>query len=358
MDKPFPFLKVEGTHFEIGQQIGSTFQSQIKKFIKIIIGTMPIAEAKKRAAVYLPSLSKHCPHLLEEVKGVADGAGITLEEALIPNLRSAIEYAGGCTAYVIDRKHTANGELLIGQNQDLPASMQDVGVVLHIAAKGEREILMWTFAGLLAYHGINDAGLGFFCNALPQPPKSSPFSAKNILPGYLPKRLMFENEDIDGVLNLFDNLKLFTTPIGVVNYVMCDKKRIASVELSENDYAVLNDSGKGFIAHTNHYLADKFNYLNQYKLPGLAMAPHEEDSMPRLARFNKLFEQQSKLLDLEDIKSIMSDHDNYPSSICRHLPETGDCVTVASIIAEPEKGRMHLCPGNPCENTFYTYEMK
>lgn len=355
MDKPFPFLKAVGTHYEIGQQIGSAFDYLIKKFINIIIGSLPLEKAKSRASLFIPSIKKHCPHIMEEIRGMADGAGISLEEALIPNLRSGIDLVGGCSAYVIGKKATAEGKVLIGQNQDLFPQMQEIGVVLHLAPEGENQILMWTFAGLLGYHGMNDAGLAFFCNSLPQPPQSSRCLPEEMQPGYLTKRLMLENQSIDRVLNLFDKLNPYISPFGPANYVMCDRHRIVDIELGAGGYAVINDQEKGYIAHTNHYISDKFAYLNKYTLPSLAL--HEVDSIPRLKWLNKLFEDQTELLNLENLKTILRDHYNYPLSICRHSSENGDCVTVVSIIAEPERKRMHLCPGNPCEGTYYTYEM-
>jgi len=361
MSKPFPFLKAVGTHYEIGQQIGVAFDYLIKKYINIIIGSLSLSlkTTKSRVSLFIPSIKKHCPHLMEEIRGMADGAGISLEEALIPNIRSGInlDFVGGCSAYVIGKKVTADGKVLIGQNQDLPPQMQELGVVLHLAPEGENQILMWTFAGLLGYHGINDAGLAFFANSLPQPPQYTPYLPEEIQPGYLTKRLMLENQSIDGVLNLFDKFNPYPSPFGPANYVMCDRHRIVDIELGAGEYALINDQGKGYIAHTNHYISDKLAYLNRYTLPSLPRTPHEVDSIPRLKRFNKLLEDQTELLNLENLKIILRDHYNYPRSICRHSSENGNCVTVVSIIAEPERKRMHLCPGNPCEGTYYTYEM-
>jgi hypothetical protein len=64
------------------------------------------------------------------------------------------------------------------------------------------------------------------------------------------------------------------------------------------------------------------------------------------------------------MQEILADHDGHPVSICRHphaghgdniLPASGR--TVAAMVAEPNRGRFHLCCGNPCEQPFLEYRL-
>ena len=59
---------------------------------------------------------------------------------------------------------------------------------------------------------------------------------------------------------------------------------------------------------------------------------------------------------------MLSDHEGRPTGICRHphdgpddpvLPASGR--TVASLIAEPDRGTLHVARGNPCETKYATY---
>ena len=69
-------------------------------------------------------------------------------------------------------------------------------------------------------------------------------------------------------------------------------------------------------------------------------------------------------VNVERIKRYLSDHSNGAASICRH-PQTDDLEsgfetagrTVASMIAEPAKIRMHVALGNPCASEYVTYAM-
>ena len=38
--------------------------------------------------------------------------------------------------------------------------------VLHLQPMGKPEVLIWTFGGMLGYHGMNSAGVAHFANAL------------------------------------------------------------------------------------------------------------------------------------------------------------------------------------------------
>jgi isopenicillin-N N-acyltransferase-like protein len=63
---------------------------------------------------------------------------------------------------------------------------------------------------------------------------------------------------------------------------------------------------------------------------------------------------------IDDARAILSDHDGFPTSICRHPnddPATGWQRSVISIILEPGERRMHVSNGNPCENEYDTYLM-
>ena len=74
--------------------------------------------------------------------------------------------AEGCTTYVIGRRGTANGEILIGQNSDMGQQNIELGYILHLKPKNKPQVLIWTFGGMIGYHGMNSAGVAIFENAL------------------------------------------------------------------------------------------------------------------------------------------------------------------------------------------------
>jgi isopenicillin-N N-acyltransferase-like protein len=278
---------------------------------------------------------------VEEIRGLAEGAGIPFAEALLVNIRGEIGHAPreGCTTYVIGRQGTSGHEILAGQNSDMTADIPPLGYMLHLKPRNKPEVLMWTFGGMIGYHGMNSAGVAHFANALGGGP-----AGRFGMPHYPVKRLMLECTSLDQVQHLLATVRLASNG----NYVLCDGAgRLADVEATTAGPEILNDRGAGFLAHTNHFVC------RRYALPE-NFAQSWQDSFPRLDRINSLIRAGFGSLSAEDLKRFLTDHSGQPTSICRH---DGDSQTVASLIAEPALGRMQVAVGHPCRHRYVTYAM-
>src|ERR1041384_5453077 len=119
----YPLYKARGTHRELGRQHGEQASRQIKAHIEMMRARPKLTDEqfKRRVARFQPMFERYCPHLLEEMRGLAEGAGVTLEEAMACSIRGELSGARvdeGCTAYAIGRKGTVGGEVIAGQNAD------------------------------------------------------------------------------------------------------------------------------------------------------------------------------------------------------------------------------------------------
>ena len=85
---------------------------------------------------FLPMIEKLSLAFVEEVRGLADGAAISFEEAVLCQARAeaARVHEGGCTAFALTGSSTADGLPLAGQNQDLETEYADVAIFLHVKA--------------------------------------------------------------------------------------------------------------------------------------------------------------------------------------------------------------------------------
>ena len=350
----YPFFVAQGDHRDLGRQHGEQAAEQIQGHLEFMARTMEFSrrQLQQRALQFKPLFEQHCPHLLIEMEGLAEGAKISLAEALAVNIRGVLKFTEheSCTAYVIGRSGTASGEILAGQNSDmfLPEIME-FGYVLHLKPIDKPEILNWTFGGMIGYHGINSAGLGHFANNIGGGPKPQ-FG----MPHYPLKRLMHECTRIQDVVQLMEK-----TPVAVNgNYVLCDGNgELLDIESTTRGPKRIEEDGAGYLAHTNHYLCD------EYATP----ANHDQcadHSFARLKRMNAMIQEKLGSITVKDVQGFLADHMNYPTSICRHQKtiQVEDGVkttakTVAAIVAEPAQRRMHVAMGNPCENRFVTYSM-
>jgi isopenicillin-N N-acyltransferase-like protein len=338
----FPLYKARGTPRQVGRQHGEQAARQIKAHLEMMRGRRSEEQFRRQVAQFQPIFDRHCPHILEEIRGLAEGASISLEEALACSVRGELRSApaAGCTTYVIGRSGAAGGQIISGQNSDMGHQNIAIGYVLHLQPQGKPEIIMWTFGGMLGYHGMNSAGVAHFENALGGGP-SNRFG----IPHYPVERMMLECDRLERAIYLLRTMPLASN----ANYVLCDGEgHIADVEATTAEAEVLPDRGAGYFAHTNHFLCSKYALPENYKR-SLA------DSFPRQERIDALIKAHYGSIKVDDIKQFLSDHSGYPTSICRH--GGGGMQTVASMIAEPARRCMHVALGNPCEHKYVTYSM-
>lgn len=349
----FPLYRASGVPRALGRLHGEQAQQKIRAFLAYLDRTLqlPRTTLQSRALRFLPLFERHCPHLIEEIRGLAEGAGIEFSEALALQIRGELGQAadGACTTYAVGPRGTADGSILIGQTSDTPAEIEEFAYVLHLAPQSGPELLMWTFGGMIGYHGLNSAGLAQFANSLGGGP-----AWKFALPHYPLKRLFLECSTLEAAVRVLEQVPVCSSG----NYMACGGGTIVDIELTCDGPQFIHDSGAGYLAHSNHFLCGPCACRENFdrSLP---------DSFPRQTRMQQLIADDFGKLTVTHLQRILSDHDGYPVSICRHphaghgdtiLPAHGR--TVAALIAEPAAGRLHVARGNPCQNPFVTYSLQ
>ena len=379
----YTLFDASGSSRELGRQHGEQCQEPIRGYLEFLRQSLalPAEQLSQRAMAFEPLFQKHCPELLEEVRGLAEGAGLPFAAALALQLRGELGAAlpqkgdsplrkqpgwaersgegdsplfgatpdGACTTFVLGPSATADGQVLIGQTSDTPAEIEQYAYGLRLKPEGRPAILMWTFGGMLGYHGLNAHGIAHFANALGGGPKWN-FALSH----YPLKRLLLEQRSLADVLDLMRRVPVCSNG----NYVLCDGTgRIVDVELTSEGPFVLKPPAEGFLAHSNHYLC-------QAHACDANFARSLPDSFPRLDRVRELIREKLGRITLADMQAVLSDHAGHPTSICRHphsglddpvLPASGK--TVAAIVAQPQSGRMTIAKGNPCENPFVEWTL-
>ncbi|HUQ92394.1 MAG TPA: C45 family peptidase [Bryobacteraceae bacterium] len=338
----YPLFRARGSHRELGRQHGEQAASRIQQHLDLMCGRHKItrAELQRRSLLFQPMFERHCPHLLEEMRGLAEGSRVQLADAMACNIRGLPERGvEGCTAYAVSRNGTADRAILAGQNSDMDNNIPPLAYVLHLQPKDKPEVLIWTFGGMIGYHGMNSAGVAHFANALGGGP-----AGKFAMPHYPVKRMMLECTSLDQAVALLRTVPLNSNG----NYVLCDGAgRILDVEATTAGPEIVTDNGAGFVAHTNHFLCPRYARKENF-------AQSWQDSFPRLDKMNDLIRSRYGALTLADMQSFLRDHSGKPAGICRH---DGESRTVASLIAEPARRRLHVAALNPCQSQYVTYSM-
>jgi hypothetical protein len=124
---------------------------------------------------FVTSLCSSMPDLLEEIRGIAEGAAISfdivaaynfMDEQWWYDLRDGAGSEPGCSVIAIVGATNAAYPTILAQNMDLPSFMDGSQLVLRIRAPGQPEQLVLTSAGLIGLTGVNWAGVGVCVNTL------------------------------------------------------------------------------------------------------------------------------------------------------------------------------------------------
>ena len=216
---------------------------------------------------------------------------------------------------------------------------------------GKPTIFMVTEAGIIGKTGFNSAGICLYLNAL----------STNQAPAGLPLHMAMR-----GILDcetLAEAIKEATRmPLGCCANFMIGHRNgeCIDLEIENEDFDVLYPEN-GIMVHTNHFLSQRLPLAprkdtTKYKLP---------DSFVRLGRADKLIRRAAKEqgnLTEKNIMAVLSDHVEYPCSICRHDDPKVDpglsLGTVFSMVANLTTGEIYFCKGNPCDCEYEKYQIE
>ncbi len=336
----FPVVEVSGSAFAMGEQHGRQAAALIGRYLDWIdrLTGKPRAMLRENAMRFGAVIEAFSPRYMEEVRGLAAGAGIPLADAMLCQTRAeaAQQWDGGCTALAVTRSGTVDGQSIAGQNQDLESEYAAVGIVLKLRPNdGRPRAVQFTFAGQLGYAGINEYGVCNFVNALYN------FRWQPGLPSYPVRRALLEQRSVDDCVELLRRIRSCTA----YNLVLADGAGgIADVEVRPAGVAVFADEHPDRRVHTNHYVTGEFAGFADGTLP---------DSEPRLERIRELTRERWGRISVETMKEMLADHAGEPGGICRHGAER--MHTVAGYIAEPGERRLHVRRGYGCTGSWCVY---
>ena len=193
---------------------------------------------------------------------------------------------------------------------------------------------------MLAKTGMNSSGLGLVTNAL----VTADDQGKPGLPYHVMLRAILESETVsDAITALQAGFRSSSA-----NYLLAHRDGIAvDVEGAPGDFSGLcfvYPGSDGIILHTNHFLADRFagRDVSVWAMP---------DSPVRLQRL-RAGVQAASGHSLGTFRALLSDHANYPSSVCCHpdsrMAAVSQGMTVTSVLMDLNAQRMWIADGNPC----------
>ena len=172
---------LQGTPYERGFVHGKTLKDDINSLVVLWKEHLtdsyqiPADEFIKKFvshSQYLAAMKRWTPDLVEEVKGLAAGAGIDFDTMLV--FQWIDEYwaqgkevaADRCSGIGVGRRAAPRGDR---QNLDMTGFYEGYQVILHVKHHdSDLETFVCTIAGVIATNGMNNHAIGICCNTLLQ----------------------------------------------------------------------------------------------------------------------------------------------------------------------------------------------
>ena len=346
----FPVVDFAGTPFERGRRHGELARTRVERSLANYSRLFEYygvdwPQAQRLAMAYRDVIGGFDAKLLEEIEGIAIGAGWGAGEILALNVRTEIlpldrptgpvesMDTGECTALAVAPGCSATGGTLLAQNWDWVEAQRDALILLRSS-----DFVTLTEAGMLAKIGFNAHGVGMCLNIL-----RSIYDGKQPgVPVHVLLRALLGRTSVADAIRFASKLAF----AGSSNVLMADRGGdCASLELSPKGLRVVRDEGR-VLCHTNHFLHAEAAAWD-------AKLTANFSTGPRLAKARAL---SGSRLGVNDIQRLLSDETEGPNSICRQpdrsLPAEAQTHTVASVIMELGRGVMHVAPGEPARTAY------
>ncbi|MFZ5918566.1 MAG: C45 family autoproteolytic acyltransferase/hydrolase [Chloroflexota bacterium] len=333
----------------LGQDLGSPAEPYLAQFLQ--------------DTAFLPAIQKWTPDLLQEVHGIAEGAGVDWDIILAFQLPDeewwyrrerkqhpagqSGQHCSGLGAFAQD-----NGPTLMAQNMDVPAYYDGYQTLLRIRRPAsDLETLVFTAAGLIALNGINNRGIGVCVNTLMQLNHAS-----DGLPVAFVIRGLLERTSHEQALAFLQGVRHASGQ----NFIVGGPDQVWDLECSASQVArFIPQPGLDRVYHTNHPLVNTDQSMHHEMVSRLSPEQRERIARGRSdtsARFDYLASQlsdASQTITVERVRAILSSHQ---APVC--VDRGGSGLTLGCTIMELSPvAVLHIAPGPPCSTAFQTFTL-
>jgi len=277
-------------------------------------------------------MAKHFPELLDEIRGVADGAQLPYNSIL---LETAFPFTANatsnCTIISAFGATTTDRTPIVGRNYDFLLDFKKCNQLRIVTKKDSKFSLVGGTITLLGVEeGLNNAGL-FIGDAGWEPkelPSSRGLSSRQVM------QLVLENcTSVDKAIDFIRQTPKFANNAGTC-YLLADKKEAVIMEMGLTK-SCLRKSEEGMLIASNVFLTPIAE----------EMKPSEPTAFPRYDFAGKCLHEKKGRVDSDFMRELLSDH-SVP--ICTH----NEINTLRCVIAKTNERKILVADGNPCTSKF------
>jgi isopenicillin-N N-acyltransferase-like protein len=283
------------------------------------------------AMQFEPVIRTKWPEYLAEIRGIADGTDLGVEDIIAINVRTEIAFglfSDGCTA--LSWKEKGNGGSWLAQNWDWNPLQKRNLVQLSIEQEGKPRIHMITEAGLIGKIGFNERGVGVCLNAI---------RAKGLdmerLPCHLGLRMVLESSSRVAAVRAWEGFGVASSG----HMLVADSTGGMGLEWSSKGVEKVEMNERGQVFHANHYLKEH---------EGVVDLDWLKDSRVRVRRIEELCEGK-EVVGFEELGEVFRDVQGFPGSICRKQEGEVQSETLFNIVMDLKGLRAEVVVGRPVE---------
>ncbi|MFE6888653.1 C45 family autoproteolytic acyltransferase/hydolase [Streptomyces sp. NPDC057694] len=379
-----PVIDISGAPLDRGRQYGEAVRPQLHAalaYYEEAFGQsagLTWDQVTARAARWLEPVRDYAPELVDEMRGIADGAGVGLLDVLALNARGEVIYdrsfksmataekpteepaegpsedlaeepveepAEGCTSFAAFGAASGDGHVWAGQNWDWRAGVADTVVMIRIVQPPKPTVIMQVEAGQVGRQGANSAGIALNANGL-----GGRFSDAIGLPQTVVRRSVLDTHTVTDALDV-----LCRTRAHIASNALLTCREGFAVDLETTPAGIgWMYPTDGLLVHGNHYQAGVPAALAADYRPvssdSLVRVPRAEQGLAAL-RASTGPDESRKI-----VKQAMSDHLGLPESLCTHpdvrAPEIKHWMTLVSSCVDLTSGDYHVTAGTPCDRDY------
>ena len=364
-----PSISVAGTPFQRGRQYGCMARDRVRRSVEayrrvfLHYASLDWPTVVRHASRYEPAIAEFSPSILEEMRGIAEGAMVGFEDVLALNVRSEVMFASGapansnlsralaceCTSFAVLPEASLNGHTFIGQNWDwLPHAAETV-VLLNVRRDDGPDYVTIVEAGVLAKTGMNASGVAVCTNTLVNFLDDGPAA----VPYHVMLRALLDCESISDGVSLVINADKALSANYLLGYVDGLAADLEVIPGGPTSVRVLMPEN-GILVHTNHFLSPDFARTDSR----IGTSPH---TLFRLECLRSTLRRDEPSITLDSLATSLSDHRNAPVGVCTHGdPRVADqerFATIVSVIYDLDAAELMVSPCAPCGGTFRRYHL-
>lgn len=310
-DQGFPLIDYDPnkTYIDWGHAHGEQFREGIKELVQIrkelMLAKNPsiASHLDELAHAQWNETQKFAPHIIEELKGIYQGAGVSLTDITILNnytdFRDLTLPDEGCSTIHIQKDH----DVYSGQTWDMHGSAKNYVCLIKSPEKeGHPSAVSFSLVGCVGMMGVNSNGCLVGVNNI-----NTQNARAGLIWPVLVRKLL--------TLDTFEAIRtqLINSPVtSGHNYIISSNHGGAHVEVTPHEHAIVSSALPGdtkAIFHTNHCLGEEI----------IKVEDQTSVSSTTHIRYEILERKAEKVQSYQELIQLLTDHENFPKSICSHF---------------------------------------